>query len=620
MVLTIAFGWDTKASGQASLASGQASEATGQNSVALGGTTKATANCSVALGHLSEANAYATAAIGWHAIANEARGVAIGSFVIVPTNSYESFVIGTGDLGNNCFLSNSVPQSLMVGFNSDVPTFFVGPAPAPTGSCGSTHFTGNVGIATTTPAQKLTVNGNIRLDNFSNAIYFNSKRFLASEGSSYTSNIYLGIDAGPAGLNTNTGYGDICIGTNAGSSLSGNDAENVLVGYNAGINISSASRNTCIGHSAGAAIGILGSSGGLNTFVGNYAAGNNTSIGSSENNIAIGSNSFADGTGNDNILIGTETVISGDHKVSVAIGQGASIDGDYSVALGQYCNVQSDYTIVLGNYLTSTLIGYTAIPPGTILGTDTAARLSVAAAGTRAGYFNGSVASTQGFYGPSDANLKNNIEPFSDASAIIDQLIPKTFTFDRQNHPGLNLPKGLQHGLIAQEVEKVLPGLVETEFSPPVLDSLGNTLIPSESFKAVNYIGLIPILLSELKQQKDRIDELEKQINICCSSHSMKVANPAINVELSNSIILNQNDPNPFAEETKITYTIPEGVSEAKIIFFDNSGHIIQTVKINERGEGQLNVYASNLTSGLYSYSLIADGKVIDTKKMVCNK
>ena len=105
----------------------------------------------------------------------------------------------------------------------------------------------------------------------------------------------------------------------------------------------------------------------------------------------------------------------------------------------------------------------------------------------------------------------------------------------------------------------------------------------------------------------------------CTSSSSHKV-NPAINVELSNSIILNQNDPNPFAEETKITYSIPDNVQDAKIIFFDNSGHIIQTVKINERGEGQLNVYASNLTSGIYSYSLIADGKVIDTKKMVCSK
>jgi hypothetical protein len=93
----------------------------------------------------------------------------------------------------------------------------------------------------------------------------------------------------------------------------------------------------------------------------------------------------------------------------------------------------------------------------------------------------------------------------------------------------------------------------------------------------------------------------------------------AITVELSsaNSIILFQNDPNPFAEQTTITYSIPAEVNKAEIIFFDNNGRILKTVMVNERGPGQLIVYASNLSNGIYSYSLVADGKMIDTKKMV---
>ncbi|MBL0103515.1 MAG: hypothetical protein IPP51_07005 [Bacteroidetes bacterium] len=35
---------------------------------------------------------------------------------------------------------------------------------------------------------------------------------------------------------------------------------------------------------------------------------------------------------------------------------------------------------------------------------------------------------------------------------------------------------------------------------------------------------------------------------------------------------------------------------------------------------GSLQVYAGNLSSGIYSYSLLADGKMIDTKRMVCQK
>ena len=145
--------------------------------------------------------------------------------------------------------------------------------------------------------------------------------------------------------------------------------------------------------------------------------------------------------------------------------------------------------------------------------------------------------------------------------------------------------------------------------------------MPTHSFKALNYVGLIPILLKGMQQQQDRIDQLEQQLQNCCSNSSqMRISNPAIAIELSNSIILNQNDPNPFAEETRITFNIPESVNDAKIIFTDNSSHVIQTVKINERGEGQIVVYASNLTSGIYNYTLIADGKVIDSKKMVCSK
>ncbi len=46
----------------------------------------------------------------------------------------------------------------------------------------------------------------------------------------------------------------------------------------------------------------------------------------------------------------------------------------------------------------------------------------------------------------------------------------------------------------------------------------------------------------------------------------------------------------------------------------------MKTMLITQHGEGSLSVYASNLSTGIYSYSLLADGKLIDTKKMVCQK
>ena len=92
-------------------------------------------------------------------------------------------------------------------------------------------------------------------------------------------------------------------------------------------------------------------------------------------------------------------------------------------------------------------------------------------------------------------------------------------------------------------------------------------------------------------------------------------------VQLSNrnSIILNQNVPNPFAESTVITYSVPATVQRAQIHFYDMNGILINSVDITERGEGQLNVYGNDLSSGIYTYSLVADGKVVSTKKMMKN-
>ena len=55
-------------------------------------------------------------------------------------------------------------------------------------------------------------------------------------------------------------------------------------------------------------------------------------------------------------------------------------------------------------------------------------------------------------------------------------------------------------------------------------------------------------------------------------------------------------------------------------MFTDMSGDIIKEVPITEKGQGQLNVFAPDLTSGIYTYYIIVDGKTIYTKKMVKTK
>ena len=45
-------------------------------------------------------------------------------------------------------------------------------------------------------------------------------------------------------------------------------------------------------------------------------------------------------------------------------------------------------------------------------------------------------------------------------------------------------------------------------------------------------------------------------------------------------------------------------------------GKVLKDITITERGRGVINIYQSDIAAGTYVYSLIADGKIIDTKKM----
>jgi hypothetical protein len=85
----------------------------------------------------------------------------------------------------------------------------------------------------------------------------------------------------------------------------------------------------------------------------------------------------------------------------------------------------------------------------------------------------------------------------------------------------------------------------------------------------------------------------------------------------NNNVVLLQNYPNPFDESTVVYYFIPENVMDAKITFTDAKGNVIKTVTIQNRGEGSLNVFAPDLRKGIYTYSIVADGRLIDSKQMI---
>jgi len=93
-------------------------------------------------------------------------------------------------------------------------------------------------------------------------------------------------------------------------------------------------------------------------------------------------------------------------------------------------------------------------------------------------------------------------------------------------------------------------------------------------------------------------------------------------IELSemNSAFLSQNNPNPFDQATSISCYLPEGSSNGQIMIFSSTGVLVKDFTLSSQGMNQVTIDAGSLKSGIYTYSLIINGKVFDTKKMTVTK
>jgi hypothetical protein len=89
----------------------------------------------------------------------------------------------------------------------------------------------------------------------------------------------------------------------------------------------------------------------------------------------------------------------------------------------------------------------------------------------------------------SDERLKTNIQPMDNITGKLNQLHAYTYQWKDTARR-----EGTQYGMLAQEVEKIFPELVKTD---------------EQGMKAVNYSGLIPVLLQAVKEQHEEIEKLK---------------------------------------------------------------------------------------------------------------
>lgn len=107
------------------------------------------------------------------------------------------------------------------------------------------------------------------------------------------------------------------------------------------------------------------------------------------------------------------------------------------------------------------------------------------------------------------------------------------------------------------------------------------------------------------------------QIGSSDNTQPQEIHQTDVKLKDAKSLVLQQNVPNPFKEKTTINYVLPATYANAQLLFHNSQGKLIQSVELIGSGDGQINVFADDLSSGIYTYTLVIDGKIIETKKMI---
>ena len=110
---------------------------------------------------------------------------------------------------------------------------------------------------------------------------------------------------------------------------------------------------------------------------------------------------------------------------------------------------------------------------------------------------NGDV-SVQSIYISSDSRLKRNVTRIEDALGIVSRLRGVRFDWRDDEFPEKNLDGGRKIGLIAQEVEEVLPEVVSS---------------PEDGYKSLEYANLVAVLVEAVKELETRNSTLEARLD-----------------------------------------------------------------------------------------------------------
>lgn len=217
----------------------------------------------------------------------------------------------------------------------------------------------------------------------------------------------------------------------------------------------------------------------------------------------------------------------------------------------------------------------------------------------------------------SDERKKENIKQIDGSLSKV--LMAKGYRYDYKNEKTdsiksekrkLGIEKNNKNhlGFLAQELQTVIPEAV-------VYDEVNDSYY-------VDYNAVIPILVEAIKEQQATIDDLAGKIEAIDGTFPEKSVSVKSGEKLifDKAPILAQNIPNPFSDITRIDIFLPSSISKSYLYVYNMQGVQLKSFPINERGNTSVTIEGNTLEAGMYLYTLIADGKEVDTKKMILTK
>jgi len=349
-----------------------------------------------------------------------------------------------------------------------------------------------------------------------------SNTYLGSESGRYNKgygNTLIGAQTGGANQTNNTGYKNTFIGHWSGTNnTTGNG--NVFIGRECGSGNTTGYNNVYIGHLAGN----NNSTGYGNVFIGPFAGWysnqNNTLIihnnGDALANIPSNSLIYGDFSAKTlrlNATVGINTAPGSVNGLNINAGISTNAaSGVYSI--GNYMGV---WGIASGASTASYRYGVYGSASGGTYNYGVSGYAAIAA-NSYAGYFSGNVNITGTLYVngttySSDKRLKKNIKPLESSLTKVMNLQGVTYNWKsetelsdikkssdpniKENSSKFNFPTGTQIGVIAQDVEKIFPELVNTD---------------GDGLKSVDYVKFTPILIEAIKEQQKKIEQLEEKV------------------------------------------------------------------------------------------------------------